>query len=233
MRSLERQKLGGIGALVAAATFVFGFALFATALSDYTTGDPSVSESVAFVADNEAVLYLWNAVILILFGIVLVPLVLALHERLKAGARTLAPVAAAFGVIWAGLVIAAGMIGNIGLGTVADLRETDPAQAEAVWSALDSVQNGLGGGNEIVGGLWVLLLSWAALQTNALPRGLNYLGMVAGAAGIVTIVPALEVVGAVFGLGLIVWFAWTGIVLLRGERERTTSPEPRLAGGRS
>lgn len=215
MRWPVLEKFGGVAALAAAATFVFGFGLFATALSDYTTGDPTPAESVAFVADNEAVLYLWNAVILILFGIVLVPLVLALYERVRRGAPALAPAAAAFGLIWAGLVIAAGMIGNIGLGTVADLQETDPTEAEAVWSALDSVQNGLGGGNEIVGGLWVLLVSWAALRTSALPRALNYLGIAAGVAGIVTIVPPLEVVGAVFGVGLIVWFVWAGIVLLR------------------
>jgi hypothetical protein len=225
-----RQKLGGVAALVAAATFVFGFALFATALSDYTTGDPTPAESVAFVADNEAVLYLWNAVIFILFGVVLVPLVLALLERVRPGAPVLAPAAAAFGIIWAGLVIAAGMVGNIGLGTVADLRETDPAQAEAVWSALDAVQNGVGGGNEIVGGLWVLLVSLAALRTSALPRTLNYLGIAAGVAGIVTIVPALEVVGAIFGLGLIVWFVWAGLVLLRRDANRRDSHEPAPAG---
>jgi hypothetical protein len=216
----EGQRLGGVAALVAAATFVFGFALFATTLSDYTTGDPTPAESVAFVADNEAVLYLWNAVILILFGVVLVPLVLALHRRVRPRAPVLASAAGAFGIIWAGLVIAAGMIGNIGLGTVADLQESDPAQAQAVWSALDSVQNGLGGGNEVVGGLWVLLVSLAALRTRVLPAPLNYLGIAAGAAGIVTIVPALELVGAIFGLGLIVWFAWVGIVLLRAAGER-------------
>ncbi len=215
MRTIERDKLGGVAALVAAATFIFGFVLFAAVLTDYTTGDPTAAESVAFVRDHEAVLYLWNAVIFIVFGIVLVPLVLALHGRVRDGAPALAPAAAAFGVIWAGLVIAAGMIGNIGLGTVADLQKSDPAQAEAVWSAVDAVQNGVGGGNEIVGGLWVLLVSWAALQRAALPRGMSYLGIAAGAAGVVTIVPALEIVGAVFGLGLIVWFVWAGLVLVR------------------
>lgn len=125
--------------------------------------------------------------------------------------------AAVFGAIWAGLVLASGMIAIIGLGTVADLADADPVRAQPVWSAIDSVQNGLGGGNEIVGGLWVLLISWAALDTGALPRGLNYLGVVAGVAGLVTVVPALEPVGAIFGLGLIVWFAWAGIVMLGGD----------------
>ena len=215
MRDVRRQQIGGVAALSAAATFVFGFALFATMLSDYMSGDPSPGESVAFLADHEAALYVWNLVIFIVFGVVLVPLVLALHERVQSGAPFLARAALAFGLIWAGLVIAAGMIANIGLGTVTDLYATSPAQAESVWSALDTVQNGLGGGNEIVGGLWVLLVSRVAMTTDTLPRALSWLGIVAGAAGIVTVVPALEAVGAVFGLGLIAWFAWAGVVMLR------------------
>lgn len=212
---INPRQLGGISALVAAGTFVFGIALFATSLSDYTTGDPSTAESVAFVQDNQTALYIWNLVIFIIFGIALVPLVVALHERLHEHAPTLAQVARAFGMIWAGLVIAAGMIANLALGTVDDLAGTDQAQAEAVWSALDAVQNGIGGGNEIVGAVWVLLISWIAFRSKALPAALNYLAIASGVAGILTIIPALEAAGAVFGIGLIVWFAWLGVVLLR------------------
>ena len=217
----QRQKVGGMAALVAAGTFLFGIVLFVTALTDYTTGDPTPKESVAFLVDNQAALYIWNLVIFIIFGIALVPVVLALRERLKTRSPGLAQAAGAFGLIWAGLVLAAGMVSNIAIGTVADLYDTDPVGAEPVWSALDSVQNGLGGGNEIAGGVWVLLVSWAALKTTALPRALNYLGIVAGAAGLVTVVPALEAVGAVFGIGLIVWFVWVGVILLKQE---TTKP---------
>ena len=47
-----------------------------------------------------------------------------------------------------------------------------------------------------------------------LPRTLSSLGLAAGAAGLVTVIPALEAVGAVFGIGLIVWFVWVGVLLL-------------------
>ncbi|MFA9563459.1 MAG: DUF4386 family protein [Acidimicrobiales bacterium] len=219
----EIRKVGGWAALVAAATFVFGIVMFATVLTDYTTGDPTPEESVAFLVDHQAAMYVWNVVIFIVFGLALVPLVLSLRERLKARAPGLSQVGAAFGLIWAGLVLAAGMVSNIAIGTVADLHDTDPAGAEPVWSALDSVQNGLGGGNEIAGGVWVLLVSWAALKTGVLPRALSYLGMAAGVAGLVTIIPPLEAVGAVFGIGLIVWFVWVGIVLLRDGAPNGTS----------
>jgi hypothetical protein len=228
----HRNRIAGIAALIEAATFVFGIVMFATVMSDYTTGDPTPAESVAFVADNQVALYVWNSVILILFGIVLVPLALALHDRLKSGSPALAQTATAFGLIWAGLVIAAGMITNIGLGTVADLNDTDPAAAEPVWSALDSVENGLGGGNEIAGGIWVLLVSVAALRAGLFSKAVNYLGIVSGVAGLVTIIPPLEVVGAVFGIGLIVWFTWIGIVMIREDSgaaatsSSTASPTP-------
>jgi hypothetical protein len=222
-------RTGGIAALVAAATFVIGIVMFVTVMSDYATGDPSPSESVAFLVDNQVAFQIWNIIIYLCFGIALVPLTIAVHARLTADSPLITSIATAFGLIWAGLVIAAGMIANIGVGTVVDLADTEPSQAESVWSSLDAVQNGLGGGNEIVGGVWVLLVSWAA-WAHGLPKALNALGVISGVAGVVTIAPALEDVGAVFGLGLIVWFTWLGVLLLR-EARGETEPDPQLARG--
>jgi hypothetical protein len=210
------QKAGGIAALIGAATVVVGIGMYATLLSDYATGDLDPGESVAFLADNEAGLFVWNLITLIVFSIVLVPLAFAFHERLKAGPPAIAQTATGFGLIWAGLLIAAGMILNIGFGAVVDLSGTNPAQAESLWLAVDSVANGLSGGMEIAGPIWVLLVSLAALRAGVLPKALNYLGVVMAVAGLFTIVPALENVGIVFGLGLIVWLGWVGIVMYRG-----------------
>ena len=109
------------------------------------------------------------------------------------------------------------------LGVVAALFGNDPAQAATTWKALEAVETGIASGNELVGSLWVLLLSAAALRTGGLPRGLNYLGLVLGVAGILTIIPALaETLFMVFGPGMIVWSVWAGIVLLRESRVAVT-----------
>jgi len=84
------------------------------------------------------------------------------------------------------------------------------------------VVNGLGGGNEIVGGLWVLLISWVALRAAGLPKALNYLGAVIGVVALLSAIPALgDLGGMIFGLGQIVWFVWLGIVMLRKSPDET------------
>ena len=219
MRNL--QKMGGLAALYEAAAYVLGIVFF-IGIADYS-GVVDPLEKVALLVDNQAMLSLINLIIYVLFGIVLVVLSLALHDQLKAGSPAIMQVATAFGLIWAGVVIASGMIYNIGLGVVADLYSTDPAQAATVWLAIDAVFEGIGGGVEVLGGLWVLLVSWAALRTAELPKVLNYLGLLVGVAGIITLVPALgEIGGMVFGLGQIVWFAWLGIDLLRSDPKVVT-----------
>jgi len=44
---------------------------------------------------------------------------------------------------------------------------------------------------------------------------LNYLGVVLGVAGILSVVLASLGLSAVYGLGLIIWFVWLGMVMLR------------------
>lgn len=212
------QRIGGIAALVDALTFIVGFALFLTLLAPMASGELNPVENVAFVVDHQAILYTWHLVIYVVFGVFLVVLALALHERIRAGAPALMQIATVFGLIWAGLVIASGMVANVGAAAAIHLYATDPNQAAALWLVADTVKTGLGGGNEIVGGIWLLLVSWAALQGRTLPRLLNYFGILIGAAGIVTMVPSLAGVGAIFGLGSIVWFIWAGIVMLGGEQ---------------
>jgi hypothetical protein len=209
------SRAGAVGALIAAAAFVFGIALYATSLSDYTEGDLTIAEKVDFLVGHQSTLYVWYSVMFLVFGVAIIPLARTLRERLVDVSPELADIGAVFAYIWAGLMFATGMTHNIGDAAVADLNETDPAAAEALWSAISTVTDGLGGGNELVGGMWILLVSLAAWGTKRLPKGLNVLGIVSALAGLITLVPGLSDVGMIFGLGSIAWFAWVGIVLLR------------------
>lgn len=221
------SRAGALGGLIAAAAFIFGIALMVTSLSDYAEGDLTAAESVDFLVDHQSTFYLWYFVIFLVFGVAIIPLARSLHKRLVDVSPELADIGAVFAYIWAGLMFATGMISNIGMAAIADLNETDPAAAESLWSSWSTVTDGLGGGNELVGGMWILLVSLAAWGTNRLPQGLNVLGIVSASAGLITLVPGLSDVGIIFGLGSIAWFAWAGIVLLR--RPKAIAPTAEVA----
>jgi hypothetical protein len=83
----DLQKMGGVAALIDAATFVVGFGLFFTLLAPTGIGtpDPDPDLFVAVLADNLAIMYTWNLIIFVVFGIFLV--VVALGRGLTSDAR--------------------------------------------------------------------------------------------------------------------------------------------------
>ncbi len=144
------QKMGGIAALFEAAALVAGMVFYLLVVDYVSIVDPV--QKVVLLVDNTVAMYISNQLIYVVFGIILVVLALALYDRLKAGSTALVQTATVFGLFWAVLLIGAGMVFSIGMDTVVDLYGTDPAQAAMVWMSIESVHQGLGGANEIVGG---------------------------------------------------------------------------------
>ena len=215
------QKFGGFAALYMAAAYLIGMIIFLVVL-DYTSiSDPA--QKVALLVKMQMVSFSTNLLMYVFFGVFLIVLSLALYERLKSGSPALMQVATVIGILWAGSLAASGMVANAGIAPVVALYAKDPAQAALTWQGIEAVANGLGNANgEILGGLWMLMISLAALRAGGLPRGLNMLGLLAGAVGILSLVPGLtDVMVGVFGLSQIIWYIWLGIVLLRSNPVRT------------
>lgn len=218
------QKFGGLAALYLAVAYLIGMVIFLVVL-DY----PSLTDAaqkVALLVEKEMVIFSTNLLMYVFFGVFLIVLSLALYDRLKSGAPAIMQVGTALGIIWAGSLIASGMVSNAGIDPVVALYAKDPAQAALSWQGIESVANGLGNANgEILGGLWALLVSLAALRAGALPRGLNILGLFVGAVGIISLIPGLtDAMTGVFGLSQIIWFVWLGIVLLQSSRSASHQP---------
>lgn len=214
------QKFGGVAALYLAVAYLIGIVLFLVVLDYPGITDPA--QKVALLVEKQMVIFITNLLLYVFFGVFLIVLSLALYDLLKSGPPALIQVGTALGIIWAGSLIASGMVSNAGIDPVVALYARDPAQAALSWQGIESVANGLGNGNgEILGGLWALLVSLTALRTGGLPRGLNLLGLLVGAAGILSLMPGLtDLLTGVFGLGQTAWFVWLGIVLLR------SNPDP-------
>ena len=210
------QKSGGIAALYMAVAHLLGIVTFLVVLNYLSITDPAQKE--ALNVDNQTVVFSSNLLMYVFFGFALIVLSLALYDRMKSGAPALMQVATAVGIIWAGSLIASGMVANAGLTAVVALYAKDPVQAALTFQGIEATANGLGNANgEILGGMWTLLVSLAALRTGGLPKGLKILGVFVGTIGLITIIPVLIDFTGLFGLGQIVWFVWLGIVLLRNQ----------------
>lgn len=101
------------------------------------------------------------------------------------------------------------------------------------------------GGVVIVDGaisIGMFLFSWFSYSTRRMPRLLSIIGMIGGVAGVLVAVinqltgvgtnplpetPIIQVVGGViffsYSIGLLVWLAWTGIVLVSGKYQPRTA----------
>ncbi len=207
------NKAGGISALLMALSYIVGIVVFVTVLN--TEGSLNLTQQVEFLIANQSIIYFTMLFIYVFAGFALLVLVQALYEVLKTKHKTLMQTTAVIGLIWSGVVIAAGMIYLVGMDSVIELNDTQSSQAASLWQSVQVISNGLGGGTEIVGGIWIALISWTALGSNIFPKVLNYLGLIVGLAGIVTIIPTLKDATMVFGLGQILWFIWVGVALLK------------------
>ena len=214
------QRFGGFAALYLAVAYLIGIVLFLCILDYPNMTDPA--QRVALLVEKQMVIFSTDLLMYVFFGVFLIVLSLALYDRLKSSAAAIMQVATALGIIWAGSLIASGMVSNAGIAPVVALYAQDPAQAALTWQGIESVASGLSNGNgEILGGLWTLLVSLAAMRAGGLPKGLNIVGLLVGAVGIISIFPGLTDLTGVFGLSHIIWFVWLAIVLLRSNPART------------
>lgn len=217
--NVGRRGTGGLAALYLALAYLMAMPYFLVVVNYPSVVDPA--EKVALLADHHAGMQVMYLITYVIFGIVLAVLSLTLYRRLRDGAPVLMQAATAIGLIWAVVLVASGMIFISGMDSVVTLHQTDPAQAVQAWQAIEPVSQGLGGASgELLGGLWVLLVSWSALRARGLSRWLNWLGLAVGVVGVLSVVPVLRDAAYVFGLLQIAWLVWLGIAMMRTQAVR-------------
>ena len=212
------SRFTGVAALVKAATYIVGFGVMGLLLvpNGYADAVSDPVGSLAFLLENEWTMYAWYLVLYVLGGFALIALVIGLNARLDVASAMARRTASVVGHLWAGLLLASGLVALVGQRAVVGLADSDLALATSTWSSVSVVQDALGGGIEIVGAAWVILVSVLGLRTGRLGAGICAVGVATGLAGTATLVPAAaDAAGSAFGLGFIAWFVWLGTALLR------------------
>ena len=203
-------KAGAYAALAQALLYVIAFAVMA-AFQPADAASWTAAQKLSYTLAHGNLAQFW-ALLYYASGIALIVLTAGLHEQLHKQAPVLMPITTPFGYIWGGFLMASGMVSQIGFATVTRLHAENADQALTVWATIKTVQDALGGGVELLGGVWVLLLSAAMFRYSS---ALAMLGGIVGVAGVLTTVPSLDVMKAIFGISQIVWFAWLGVWLVR------------------
>jgi hypothetical protein len=213
------QQAGGIAALTTALAFAFVFALAGTILAPLTASELPFDEYLSLRQAYGALIYIWHFAMYIAFGLCLIVVTIALHERLKEGSPALSTIAAALGLMYSAFVILGGLLTIHGDEAVLALAARNPAAADELRGTIAAITLCVDSSDRLLGCLWIGCAALAARKPGALPRGLVILGLVIGAPGIIGMAfPSLLALSYVFGLGIIFWSAWLGIVMLRGTR---------------
>jgi len=210
------RKAGAASALIMAFIYLLGFAIFFLAL------DPgrelNLDESVQFRIENQLVVMPTMFVLYVLAGINLIILVQSLAGEVKNDAPWQSQTSLIIGSIWCAMLIVAGLVYLTGMQAVFSLYPENAEQASALSLVVNTVFEGLGGGNELIGGLWTALISCLLLKSTPGYKILHLFGILVGIAGVVSIVPIVADAVMLFGLGQIFWFIGLGIRFLKKEK---------------
>lgn len=130
-------------------------------------------------------------------------LIIVLYTRLCKEAALRMKVAVLFGCLSILLVLANAILSLL---TTAQAAESAATKSES-GAQLNSIIGILAMAAIFANGIWYLLVSWTALKSAILPKGLSYLGL---AIGVIFLVPMLGIIGLLLN---VVWSLWLGRTL--------------------
>ena len=205
------QRIGAYAALVQGILFIVLLILFAVVLPGQgVTSLSQIGTDAAKAAAVAPILAVISLIVLYDSASVLL-VVLALYDRMQAGAPTRMRYAVAGSTIASALFLGQAMLGIVGgrmLGGVTDASLIGPANL-----AFGLISQSLLSAAVFAASVSSLIWAWAALATKNLPSTLSYVVLLGGVAGIVAIfVDPVQLVQ--FAL-LAIWSLWLGYVLMR------------------
>ncbi|WKZ49524.1 MAG: DUF4386 family protein [Anaerolineales bacterium] len=219
---IKLQQIGGTAALINVAVTTVTLIVALGFIGAAALADPNKLMELA--VRNPIPLIVQDALKVVSAGIAVV-LILVFHSRLQNDFPRLIQTASCFGflsviclLINAGLSLAlVTQAVNVpqeqtGLNSLPSMLLDRRGTADlAVQGSLNGLINLLGMAVILVNGLWYLLISWASLKTNRLPRWINYLGLAMGG---LSLLPPLGIFVLVLGIP---WSFGLGRALLNKE----------------
>jgi|GEM_PF-1208448 hypothetical protein len=197
------KKFAIISAVYAGLSYIAGMFVYLYFL-DY--GNVSTTaEKMNVISSNPVLVHITTLHIYIIFSFAIITIATYLYLKLKNEQPALSLLSLIAGVIWATILIASGFI-SMGLTTLL-MNGTAVGELTAAWQAIDIISNALGGGNELMGGVFTGLLSLAMYKTRFSSVITGVLGVAVFIGGVTSTLPYLTDAGiGIFVISQILWF---------------------------
>ena len=211
MKSQKRYQshlLVAAASVTAGFSFLFGIAVYVAFFASYGNLAQAVSPQLKLMSANSTLLHTWYFVIYIVFGVALVAFQVGIKPYLYKG--VVASIAMIFGYFWAALTIVTGMLANVSTHVILELMGEQRDVAISLWYTMQLLIDSIGGGNELVGSIWLVGLGLSLRSIHAIDRWLKAVALVFGAVGLLTAIPMLTELGGIFGFGCMAWFLVMG-----------------------
>lgn len=197
------KKLAAVSAVYGGLSYIGGIFVYLQLLKYDSVSTPS--EQLAIIGNNPVLVHITTLHIYILFSFGIILLATYLYLKLKDQQPALGLLSLISGVVWSTLLIASGFI-SMGV-TAILMNGTAVSELTSAWQAIDIVSNALGGGNELIGGVFTGLLSLALYKARYSSLVTSLLGAVVFVGGIISALPYLADVGiGIFVVSQILWF---------------------------
>jgi hypothetical protein len=190
--------------------YIIGFLCLFLFFEPLTKETLTTAEHFNYILENKTNLQIWYLCIYILFGLFLIPLTLIVKDFLRD--QKLGDLTAVFGFIWAAFVLASGFIFIVGVEKITHIKMNYDNKI-IIWKTIEILQDALGGGIELIGGIWVFLIGVSGCLKKKFNPFFNVFSILLGVLGMVTVLPFLLHLGSVFGLFQIIWFLLLGFFL--------------------
>lgn len=213
---MQTYKTASVISYTLALCYIIGFIFLFTSFRPLVENEFAKQELLAFYRENKMGLQIWYLIIYIVFGVLLVPLVLLIKKLFKRS--PLNSFSSIIGYIWAAFVIASGFIFSLGLEKIYHLQ----LESNSLYLLLINmlmVQDALGGGVELLGGIWVVCIGLLAMYNKTLNRIVSGFSIIVGGIGILTVFPFFYGLNGVFGVLQIAWFIWLGTILFTYKKD--------------
>jgi len=205
------NKIGACASIGMALCYLSLFVIYGGLLNPPVDG--SVTDKIAYLLAQHTLIKSTYLIGYIVFAGLLCLTTQALLQTYRADAPQVMDSASLFALFWALVLLCTGMIGITGLGQLGALQTTDPDGAAQLYRSIALLEESLGGGIELLGGVWVLLLGVAGWRGGLFSRSFSLFSLLKGSIGVATVVSSESILRDLFGLSGIVWFVWLGIVL--------------------